>query len=555
MRLDLDTLGVVCAFLQDVPTLVAVSYTCHGLRSIAARRLLLVRPADLANARSIEVFHRFVFGDSAARLPYVRELHLSISALGEEDRSRTVEQLLAILDNARHLETLSIPYGDCTFVCLLDARVLEAIVQLPSLRTLSISMVEAISEKLVHDLTSPLSTLRVSLQRLPFPNDIGGPALGTVRLDNLLRRHAKTLQDLHVSSLTAMELDSEGAQYPAVRSVQLHANRSTLRLDVLQHMFPNLCDSFDAGFVDFRFVEDTEEQQRVRLANKAHQAARQRWARLDRVVGDAITLYALALTCPVRYLTVPDFCDHSKTRLAQVLLDTRPTHLTLSVILSHGVAVFEDLFPRETYETLTHLVLCITYENWDADDGRTDSWTLSFISWTAFLNTLIDGIKRLRLTHLRLIVHYHIDLTNDTIPMVYSKPFVRGLRDANHADTAAMLMQALPSLENVLLEFSGQYEVAVVRSDVDVNEMLNERDHVTMATRGRWCALSGWKSRRDAQTDSESVPAEEMEQEAASRLMDDSDLRITASDEWALKRNQHWTAEETAPWVPPAEAQ
>ncbi|KAI0366848.1 hypothetical protein BV20DRAFT_1001746 [Pilatotrama ljubarskyi] len=543
-RLDLDTLDIVCAYVNDVQTVLSFSVTCHALRIIAARRLVAVKPIVLVDERSIRSFHKFLLADRTARSPYAREVFVQIEECDKKTREEVADLFIEILVHLTHLESLRIQCGHKFSECLRDTRIPLTISQLYSLRKLEISGWPDVAEDIVRTARSPLRELHASFDK-PLTTDPSNAQWTTViRLDDLISHLAPTLEVLHLQKKN-IKLAGRGAQYPRMRSVHFRGIEGPPWVDVLVHMFPNLCDTLDLGAIDYTLVDAVERQVRARRINKQRQEHAS-WKGLDCVIGDAISLYMLGLTCPVRRVMVDAVCGHLKEQLATALRDTLPTHLKLTVMLAHGMNAFEDLFPVEVIPKLTHLVLFVTYDNLE-DDDRIDRFTLSSVQWHAFLDLVISAIKPLRLTHLRFIVHYNVNLGESiTSTPNYSKAFIKNMRELEHSAIASSLMDAVPSLRYVFLSFGGEFDVPSLSTGPGAPDVHNRS---SIATRGRWMSSSAWTHSGD-EADVMRHPAR-VGDAAAEKLLTDEALTLSAEDEWTLELDRQWTAEETADWMPP----
>ncbi|KAI0356071.1 hypothetical protein OH77DRAFT_1401849 [Trametes cingulata] len=543
-RLDLDTLDIVCAYLNDAPTVLSFSLACHALRIMAVKRLLAVRRIVLCDERSIRSFHRFLLADRMSRSPYAREVFVDIEECDRKTREDVADLFIEVLVHLTHLESLRIQCDHKFSECLRDTRIPLTISQLYTLRKLEISGWLDVAEDIVRTARSPLKELHASFDK-PLTTDPANAQWTTVlRLDDLISHLAPTLEVLHLSKRN-IRLAGKGARYPTMRSVHFRGTEGPPLVDVLMHMFPNLCDTLDVGVTNYTLVNAVNRQDVARRINKQRQE-KASWKGLDCVVGDAISLYMLGLSCPVRRVMVDAVCGHLKEQLATALRDTLPTHLKLTVMLSHGINAFEELFPPEVVPKLTHLVLFVTYDNLD-HDHRIDGFTLSSIQWAAFFDQVINAIKPLCLTHLRFIIHYTIALMSDfTTAQFYSKPFIKSIRELDHSATAAAFMHAIPSLRQVFLTCGGQFDISSVRHCHGISYFLS---HVMMITRGRWTSSSAW-TRTDGQGD-EALNLERIGDAVAEQVLTNETLTLSAKDKCTLELDRRWTAEETADWMPP----
>ncbi len=144
---------------------------------------------------------------------------------------------------------------------------------------------------------------------------------------------------------------------------------------------------------------------------------------------------------------------------------------------------------------------------------------------------MIGAIRHLRLTHLRLVIYYNIDLVDEYAPG-YSKGFVRSLREHNPSAVAAALMEAVPTLRYVFLTFGGQYEVSVSQHDFIIDE-----ERTVIGLRGHWMSSSGWASvegegaELGTRARARSRPFKKLGDEVVEKMIEDEGLLVSREDE------------------------
>ncbi len=85
------------------------------------------------------------------------------------------------------------------------------------------------------------------------------------------------------------------------------------------------------------------------------------WKKLDRVICDALTFYALGLRCPIRLAMIDLLSVDDHYHTADALRDNPVSRLQLT--LDHDLSMFGALFSPEVAKTLTHLTVCLLYSN------------------------------------------------------------------------------------------------------------------------------------------------------------------------------------------------
>ncbi|KAI0763090.1 hypothetical protein BD413DRAFT_484537 [Trametes elegans] len=544
---------------NDFRVIRSLSMVSHEFRAVAIKRLLSMRPIHLDDVSSVWQLHRCTSGDPGGRYPYVRQLCIDLTEeIDEDEQAIVAEKLLEILQRSTNLQSLELPNPQWTYETLdEDRRIVKAIIQLNSLQNLALEGWFPPMERIIRTIRSQPKRLCVSLDGLATPD--GEHWIDSTQLDGLLAHIAPTLEDLDIRD-RSFNPAQKGAVYPAMRSVMLRCGEDVVpRTDVLVHKFPALDGTLDIGHLIGDLMFDEEERLRLRAENRQRQAD-ERWVSLDRVVGDAFALQVLGLACPVRHIMVDDLYLDYKDALADVLRDTPPTHLKLSIRLQDGIDMFEDLLPLEVVPRLTHLVLRVMYENPSTDDGFPggDADTIENISWDVFLSTLISCIEHLRLTHLRLVVDFDVDLTTDTDrpePPPYSKDFVRSIRELDHGPTAEALAEAVPTLQQVFIMSGGAFDVNVLLPGSPPPDSYGDFNEVPR-TRGRRFVSSGWRrvgGGGKGKGKGKSVPqslARFGEEDMEDTLRAEA-LILSTIDEYSLGLNRKWAPEEVADWDPP----
>lgn len=156
---------------------------------------------------------------------------------------------------------------------------------------------------------------------------------------------------------------------------------------------------------------------------------------------------------------------------------------------------------------------------------------------------IISSISALHLTHLRLVVHYSIDLTadadEDEDDLEYSKDFVRSIVDLHHEHLATELMSAIPSLQHVFMSTGGDFMVAIMfgGEPIACEDWPNWFDPQRVGRRGRWFAHSAWKS------SSAGVP-QRLDADVRERMLLEEDIVLSDYDNvsGALCEYAHWAA-------------
>ncbi|EJF67477.1 hypothetical protein DICSQDRAFT_165302 [Dichomitus squalens LYAD-421 SS1] len=273
-------------------------------------------------------------------------------------------------------------------------------------------------------------------------------ALALVLRESYLIRNYKCLGDPRIvaaigklttlRSLTVVNYPGNMWTISSVSTLLSHlqSTLATLRLDLLiaQMHVPDLTEFYP------EFRERNREAQERRT-----------WTRLQQLICGAPTFYLLGLLCPIDICNIHDCDVHSKQYVVDTLQGMRPpSRLKLHVKLSKGLEVLRELIPPETAATLTHLTLCLVYDDYDRLP-RSDALS---IQWDELWQTVQVVLGQLPvLTHLRILFHCNDRSTARGFP---DDHFVNALRPATFDFTAAAstIMLAVPYLQYAFLATS-----------------------------------------------------------------------------------------------------
>ena len=182
----------------------------------------------------------------------------------------------------------------------------------------------------------------------------------------------------HLESLTIDETEIQLAGGPGsfapsttfhgLRSISLCSMSDIPNLSTLLELFPNL-DGTLRLFLKRTIDEDTQEQRMALLeTHRRHFEVqeRRRWKHLERVITDVGMLFALNLRCKIAMMMIHSSSPLTAPFLVACLLHNPPVRLNLQIDLSPGIEEFCHMIPFEAARTLTHLTLCICYDDFYA---------------------------------------------------------------------------------------------------------------------------------------------------------------------------------------------
>ncbi|KAI1789261.1 hypothetical protein LXA43DRAFT_1096549 [Ganoderma leucocontextum] len=289
-------------------------------------------------------------------------------------------------------------------------------------------------------------------------------------IDAILAIRSLRSLSIHGSSIGALDL--------------LREVRAPLRM--LDISFRNSKISF--GMLD-TYTPDEETYANLRAANqRAQEIGRDgsyppAWKKLDKVICDPRMLYVLGLRCAIR-IVVLDYCSaYTQWYAGSALRENPVPRLKLSFRLSQGLNVLDGLFSPELAGMLTHLTVCLVYDNGGGPRSDPEPGTVARLRWEELLNRILSALRPLhKLAHLRIVVHSNVH-HDPSFPVAYSGEFVRALRGSvfDFEKTAVLLVRPLPSLRYVFLTTSGY---------------LADRRDTSSAPRRFWKAFERWYTPR-----------------------------------------------------------
>ncbi|PIL31093.1 hypothetical protein GSI_05789 [Ganoderma sinense ZZ0214-1] len=425
-RLNLDILRLACNYLTDVPDVLYFALTCSALTEDGFRRRLSMSPINLPDAESVHSFHTFIFSNELGRAPFIHGLELGkllFDDVEEDDLElQTVNnRLVAILQGASHIQYLRFP-SDMT----LDP-VFAAAANTTTLRKIHMVFVSSMepSWKLLPTFHSPLRSLRIdgSYRACNY-------FCASLLSDNLAT-FAPTLEVLDLFELVLdLPPSSVTTQFTAVRSLGIGMVSDFGGLEILLQLFPNLSDRLSLGEIDT--LGDRDHATTTRECSKEAQQTNT-WPRLDRVECDAESAFLMALQCPIGRMDVMLSHDSHVIRyLAPVLRDNCPRILRLTCFgpFNAGLDGVDSLFPPRGW-----------------------SGKRKIISWKPTMDKLIDSVKHLRLTHLRLVLRFATVVHKPTQDSVAARDTdtVSTAGDMDLRSTALRFVDAIPSLRHIFL--------------------------------------------------------------------------------------------------------
>ncbi len=348
LRLNFDALRLVCNCLADVSDVLSFSLTCSTLKNDALHRRLRMSPIVLSNAELVDKLHSFISADPPARAPHIYGLKLSKFSFIDATQS-TNDRLVAILEGAIHLQHLHL-----SMIGLENAQ-LATVVKMSTLRELFIC--DAYHRE---PLLQLLTTLRSPLRHLYLKGYITGD-ISADFLNHSLNHFAPTLEILELADFPLYTISPASVitQFTAMRSLKTELVYGFDHLGILLCLFPNLNDT-----LVLRALSATgNDYQALRELSKEAQKTCT-WPGLDRVVCSVKAAFLLGLQCPVRHMDLEGAMSRTvhKEYLVEILRHNSPRQLSFRLEVFDGLRTLDRLFPVETADKLTHLVLLLSFQ-------------------------------------------------------------------------------------------------------------------------------------------------------------------------------------------------
>ncbi|KAM5545141.1 hypothetical protein V8D89_001252 [Ganoderma adspersum] len=436
--------------VASLPTIGKMTRTCLALRHGGAR-FLLHRGVSLIAGPSVISFVQFMHTDAITRFQFLRSLEISTGEL----RPREVDALLGLISHpSLALDSLTLREADLTLKSIPkhsstpdNAHPTSLTTAFASLRTLRHLTVDACDQhtcSLIPAIRSPLKTVSIGFTPLStWHNSEDAEHRNPVVL---LANVSETLEEISATNV-AMALDHVmfDIVYPSVRRVSVTYDLTYIPKTIAYtSAFPNLSHlSFTAAY---GHPEEFLQAVLGRTANKAHLARHKRsWAHLEELVGCLPDVYILGLGCHVAKLrlTGPVSLD-AVPALTDVLDDTRPTSLTVSLVGAH---LFDDdslasMLGHHCAEALRTLEMEVCL---DVDEGAVDVQTL--------LGNVARTLSVLPLRDLTLTLNYGLFADGDETgrPMY---PAGRAFDGLDLEAAAGLFRAAMPTLVDVVVRRS-----------------------------------------------------------------------------------------------------
>ncbi|RPD56451.1 hypothetical protein L227DRAFT_259069 [Lentinus tigrinus ALCF2SS1-6] len=324
---------ILCAitYWADRRTCVSLMRTCKGLNKAAAKSVL--QPSGgiyIWTERNTVLFHRFLHADPS-RFQHVRELHLGFKRMSPE----ALDGLLDDLRRMERLKTIGLTNADATlenFPALADA-----LAKLTSIQRLEICSIEGDTVRIFLSQTqADLISIRLEWDTVAD----GGIQRLTSRWADyhpvpLLARWTASLEELTCDPLFFCQTDLPQFTevYPKLRRLSLVGN-SWPFIATFIRPYPNLArlavdsdhDHFD---INKHFLDDFLHTHRAfNIQSQEDEDGGVIWPHLEELVGNAIDLYGLGLTCRVRRVHIDGFVYPEDLEfLLPVLAYAQPQHL------------------------------------------------------------------------------------------------------------------------------------------------------------------------------------------------------------------------------------
>lgn len=298
---------------QDKADAVPLMQTCRTLQQTGAPLLVQGR-VKIRDVKAVVSFYRFMTADKT-RFRYLRCLRLGTIHLSEDDRLD--KALSFVFRHARELGELFVENLDFLNSYPTTSNAISKLTQLESVSfSFGNSREQANLRDMLKRFRSNLRVLSVIFWDDVRSGDIGDPII-------LLEGVATHLEALRVIYGTFASY--EGPVFPRLKILSCADLGYMHACEPLIRAFPNL---LWLEVPQWGQIEDPELDQR-RLENQEAQQ-RLRWLQLSFLRGSVVSLYGLALQCPVTTLRLSFGNEEREAAMLPVVLrDTPPIHLVM----------------------------------------------------------------------------------------------------------------------------------------------------------------------------------------------------------------------------------
>lgn len=338
MSLNFDIIFLIMSFLH-ISDLLSVMITCRELHTYGIRRLIS-SGIHLEGSRFIKFCH-FMLNNPSARFAFLHKLSFGVAAhhFGDMDNPiRNISLITQVLSRTPHLHTLLVSHFDA-LLAFSGKFIQSSFAGLTSLKRLHIHNLGMDGRDIFQQIR-PLLHIEIRFSRKIFEID---PL-------TLLAESSSSLESLELWYCSFRQQGE--VHFPRVTVLKLHyCNYHDIR--PLTAAFPNLRElyvSYEAN------SGQPMEMYRYHDQNRSYQL-RHSWTSLELVHGDILSIYALALGCQVRRLSVvrPRYCNPHFPRsvLGSVLTHTRPSHYAIEIDTDDPtfkyVMTLSDIAPQITH--------------------------------------------------------------------------------------------------------------------------------------------------------------------------------------------------------------
>ena len=343
-------------FVTDKQALFSIMYSCHTLYQAGIPHLLrLVSPVRLSFSYStyhevLDSFSLFISSDPIRRGAIIHDLGMFPPS--SQDYLKCPESVAAFVGALQQLSALKVLelYGAESWLKLSDEfeetvtgfRHLEAL----KLNSHNESSSSDKSIDVLKHMTSPLKALDIETS---FTSE-------HQNLFHILGHFSSTLVYLGANRII-LDDKTLGPVYPNLTSIRLRwIGSESMSIVPLIRCAPNLQRLSIQNFSP----RHSSVLERVRDANKWDQLRYESWPRLDAVLGDVDSIYALSLRTHVRFVRIFDSLESGESlcRWKTVLRDTWPTHIGLAIRISNfTISDLSSIIPDKVGEKVTHLCL------------------------------------------------------------------------------------------------------------------------------------------------------------------------------------------------------
>ncbi|TFK83579.1 hypothetical protein K466DRAFT_665733 [Polyporus arcularius HHB13444] len=436
---------------EESTHLLAAMRTCSTLHKLGIKPLL-DRDVVLDELATVISFCHFLAANNYSRAHLWRSLVLKPFPMS----TTTSTALCSAMRHAIRLRKLTI----CGFDRLRDhvPEIIDILANMRQIRKLKVEAREPTTA-----LIGFLDTFRSNLTSVSIWEDqetkihSHGSTPRAFNLLKHLRLSHSTLRSVCVHHLDMTGCD--GIVLPEVRYLEAVAVSRIPPTDVLVRAFPKLTRLSLSGAVKYK-ANNHDAYVHRREANIQAQNQRGKWTRLESVSGSMVDVFSLGLTCPLSWIFVyaERMSPDASRRMLQTLLESAPKLPNLGFLTKEDIFGLGSDYSRMEYER-ERVEKTPGEREWLAKRTELSIRTI----FDGYSDVLRDSACTLEQIYMRIeipcILCDYWDCEDDDPEDLFTDcPILKQLRSHNLFDETSLLLQTVPTLQDIELRLMHNIE-------------------------------------------------------------------------------------------------